>query len=234
MKTIGIIGGMSWESTVTYYEIINKITRDKLGGLHSAKLLISSIDFYELERLQKMGRWEDAGLIILREALRLQDAGSDLIVICSGTGHEPVERIKGLLNIPIVHMADALGQALNSRGIKKVGFLGTIYSMEKDYILGPLKQKFNIEIVVPKLQDRAVINDIIYNELCLGIISSVSRDKYLAIIDNMIKQGLNAIVLGCTEIQLLISEQDVNIPIIDATLTHASFVTQLAIQDESK
>lgn len=234
MKTIGIIGGMSWESTTPYYEIINTYVKNKLGGLHSAKIILSSIDFYELEPLQRNHEWEEAAKIILLEAIRLQNSGADFIVICSNTGNECVSRIQKKLNIPILHIATPLGNKIKKLGYKKVALLGTIYTMEMDYISSILEKKYGLKVVVPEKDDRSTINEIIYKELCLGIFSESSKIKYLKIVNKLISQNIDAVIFGCTEIGLLLKQNDLSIPVLDTTILHAEAAAETALLEKYK
>jgi aspartate racemase len=229
LKTIGLIGGMSWESTTPYYEIINEYIMKKLGELHSAKILLSSIDFYELEKLQRNKKWVEAGSLILSEALLLQNAGCDFLIICSNTGNECVSRIQKDLRIPIIHIADTLGEEIVNRKIKKVGLLGTIYTMEGDFISERLKNTFETEVLIPDKEDRVAINKIIYKELCKGVIKKTSKNKYVDIINKLVKKKVDAIVLGCTEIHLLIKPKDVSIPLLDTTEIHALYAAKKSL-----
>lgn len=231
MKTIGLIGGMSWESTIPYYQIINNYIKNELGGLHSAKILVSSIDFYYLEKLQRSQQWVKAGNLILKEAVRLQNAGSDFLVICSNTGNECTKRIAVNLKIPILHIAEATGQEVKNNGYKKVGLLGTIYTMEKEYMKSILTKSYGLDIVVPQKQDRKIINNVIYQELCQGVMLPKSREEYIRIIEKMKKEhNIEAIILGCTEISLLINQKDVQIPLFDTTKIHALAAAKYALK----
>lgn len=229
MKRIGIIGGMSWESTTPYYEIINSYVKNKLGGLHSAKIILSSIDFAELEPLQRNGEWDKAGQLILAEAIRLKNSGADFIIICSNTGNECVNRVQENLSIPILHITTPLGNKIIELGYKKVALLGTIYTMEKDYVTGILKNKYNLKIVIPDKKDRVTINEIIYKELCVGIFSDSSKKKYIDIISKLASQNIEAVIFGCTEIGLLVKQNDISIPILDTTVLHAEAAAEFSL-----
>ncbi|MEK9156268.1 MAG: aspartate/glutamate racemase family protein [Patescibacteria group bacterium] len=232
MKTIGLIGGMSWQSTLDYYRIINDYVARKLGDLHSANIILSSIDFYHLEKLQRNHRWEEAAKLILAEAKRLERASADLILICSNTGNESVGRIKDKVSVPIVHIADVVGARAKELEISKLALLGTIYTMENNYIREALEEKFGLEIVVPNKKDRVEINRMIYRELCLGQIRSASKRFLRRVIEKMKKDGAEAVILGCTEIPLLIKQSDCDIPVLDSTYLHAVYAAKLSLQSE--
>ena len=234
LKTIGLIGGMGWQSTVLYYEIINRYIQRELGDLYSAKIILSSVNFSELENYQRNGKWDLASEIILTEALRLQHAGCDSLFICSATGNESVDRIQDKLNIPIIHIADSLGQEIVLKGYKKVGLLATIYTMEEDYLKGKLENKYGIKVIVPNQADRKIVSSIIYNELCQSKINIKSKMSFLTIIGKFKQQNVDAVILGCTEIPLLIESEDTNTPLLDITKLHAEYAAKGSIIYESK
>ncbi len=219
MKTIGLIGGMSWESSARYYKLINEGVRDKLGELHSADIVMHSMDFYELERLQKSGEWQKATSLILTEAKKLEKAWVDFIAICSVTGHEGAERIKDNINIPLLHIAGCINKEIE--GIKKIGLLGTIHTMEMDYF----KKRINAEVIIPKKVDRQFVSDVIYNEISQGILYRDSKKRYMKIINNLDCEG---VILGCTEIGLLIKQRHCDIPIFDSTKIHSKAIVDYA------
>lgn len=227
MKTIGLIGGMSWESTVTYYQIINETVRDGLGGLHSAKILLYSVDFAEIEECQAKGEWERSGEILADAAMRLESAGADFIVICTNTMHKVVNQIQAKIRIPIVHIADATAEALLQVGITKTALLGTKYTMTQDFYKDRLVQK-GISVVIPNEKEIEKVNDVIYNELCLGIVSDESREDYIRVIERLKEEGAQAVILGCTEIGLLISQSDSVLPVFDTTQIHAKAAAEKA------
>lgn len=227
MKTIGLIGGMSWESTVTYYQIINETVRDELGGLHSAKILLYSVDFAEIEECQAKGEWERSGEILADAAMRLESAGADFIVICTNTMHKVVSQIQAKIRIPIVHIADATAEALLQAGITKTALLGTKYTMTQDFYKDRLVQK-GISVVIPNEKEIEKVNDVIYNELCLGIVSDESREDYIRVIERLKEEGAQAVILGCTEIGLLISQSDSVLPVFDTTQIHAKAAAEKA------
>lgn len=220
MKTIGLIGGMSWESTVTYYQIINKTIKEQLGGFHSAKCILYSVDFHEIEALQTAGEWEKSGDIMVQAALSLERAGADFIVICTNTMHKVVGQMEKEIHIPVLHIAEATAEVLISNGINKAALLGTKYTMEQDFYKSRLTAK-GIEVVIPDSQGIEFVNNTIYKELCLGILSESSRTKLLNLIDSIAAQGAQGVILGCTEIGLLIHQKDTKVPLFDTTLIHA-------------
>lgn len=220
MKTIGLIGGMSWESTVTYYRIINETVSRELGGLHSAKILMYSVDFAEIEECQSNGDWAKSAEILGTAALNLQKAGADFIVICTNTMHKVVPEISECIDIPIMHIADATADALNSAGVKTAALLGTKYTMRQDFYKERLTAR-GINVLIPDDSDVEIVNNVIYDELCRGIISPSSRDEYVRIIGGLKQNGAQGVVLGCTEIGLLINADCSPLPVFDTTLIHA-------------
>ncbi len=220
MRTIGLIGGMSWESTVTYYQIINRIIKEQLGGFHSAKCILYSVDFHEIEACQTAGEWEKSGEILVEAAKGLESAGADFIVICTNTMHKVITQIQNAIRIPILHIADATAEILIKNSIRKVALLGTKYTMEQDFYKARLVQK-DIEVLIPDAGSIDFINSTIFNELCFGIYSETSKDEYLKIIKDMSDKGAEGIILGCTEIGLLIRQEDTDIPLFDTAYIHA-------------
>ena len=220
MKTIGLIGGMSWESTATYYQIINQVINKQLGGLHSAKCVLYSVDFQEIEQCQSSNDWQKSAQILLQAALSLQKAGADFIVICTNTMHKVVPQIIPHLNIPILHIAEMTVKALKKQNMTRIALLGTKYTMEQHFYREIIIQH-GIEVIIPDEQDRQIINDIIFKELCLGVIKLNSKNAYLAIIDKLCRLGVQGVVLGCTEIGLLINQNDTAVPLFDTSLIHA-------------
>ena len=220
MKTIGLIGGMSWESTVTYYQVINETIKKQLGGLHSAKCILYSVDFDEIEKYQASGEWDKSADVLSEAAQALERAGADYIVICTNTMHKVASEIGRNIHIPILHIADMTAAELQKQGIKKVGLLGTKYTMRQDFYKNILIEQ-GIEVVIPNDADVDVVNRIIYDELCLGKISEQSKDIYLDIIMKLAQDGAQGIILGCTEIGLLVRQPDTDIPLFDTTLIHA-------------
>ncbi|WP_311641778.1 aspartate/glutamate racemase family protein [Selenomonas noxia] len=220
MKTIGLIGGMSWESTVTYYQVINETIKKQLGGLHSAKCILYSVDFDEIEKYQVSREWDKSADVLSEAAQALERAGADYIVICTNTMHKVAPEIGRRIHIPILHIADMTAAELQKQGIKKVGLLGTKYTMRQDFYKNILIEQ-GIEVVIPNDADVDVVNRIIYDELCLGKISEQSKDIYLDIIMKLAQDGAQGIILGCTEIGLLVRQPDTDIPLFDTTLIHA-------------
>lgn len=220
MKTIGLIGGMSWESTATYYQIINQVINKQLGGLHSAKCVLYSVDFQEIEQCQSSNNWQKSAQILLQAALSLQKAGADFIVICTNTMHKVVPQIIPHLNIPILHIAEMTVKALKKQNMTRIALLGTKYTMEQHFYREIIIHH-GIEVIIPDEQDRQIINDIIFKELCLGVIKLNSKNAYLAIIDKLCRLGVQGVILGCTEIGLLINQNDTAIPLFDTSLIHA-------------
>ncbi|PEC79817.1 aspartate racemase [Bacillus cereus] len=228
MKTIGLIGGMSWESTSEYYRIINEEIKERLGGLHSAKCLINSVDFEEIERCQSSGDWDGAGEILGNAAYSLQKGGADFIIICTNTMHKVVGKIKAKIDIPVLHIADATAKEIKRKDIQKVGLLGTKYTMEQDFYKSRIEEH-DIKVIVPSEKNRKEINKVIYTELCLGKIVSQSREYYKRVIEELVQKGAQGIILGCTEIGLLIKQENVSVPIFDTTYIHAIEAVKVAL-----
>ena len=228
MKTIGLIGGMSWESTSEYYRIINEEIKERLGGLHSAKCLINSVDFEEIERCQSSGDWDGAGEILGNAAYSLQKGGADFIIICTNTMHKVVGKIKAKIDIPVLHIADATAKEIKRKDIQKVGLLGTKYTMEQDFYKSRIEEN-DIKVIVPSEKNRKEINKVIYTELCLGKIVSQSREYYKRVIEELVQKGAQGIILGCTEIGLLIKQENVSVPIFDTTHIHAIEAVKVAL-----
>ena len=220
LKTIGLIGGMSWESTVTYYKIINETVKEKLGGLHSAKCILYSVDFQEIEECQANGNWEKSGEILGEAANNLEKAGADFIVICTNTMHKVINQIKEKISIPILHIAEMTAEKILEKGLKNIALLGTKYTMEQDFYKSKLIEK-GINVIIPDKNDIEIINKVIYEELCLGTINSNSKKKFLEIVDKLRSKGAEGIILGCTEIGLLIKNEDTDVPLFDTAVIHA-------------
>ena len=229
MKTIGLIGGMSWESTIPYYRIINEEIKEKLGGLHSAKIVLYSVEFDEIEKCQSSGEWEKSGEILGNAARGVENAGADFILICTNTMHKVAPQIASMINIPIVHIADATADELEKRNIKTVGLLGTKYTMTQDFYKQRLIDR-GINVVIPDEEGIDTVNSIIYDELCVGKIEDSSREKYKKIIEDLTGKGAEGVILGCTEIGLLIGQSDVSIPVFDTTVIHAKRAAELAME----
>lgn len=220
MKTIGLLGGMSWESTDLYYQQINKMVQTKLDKLHSAKVILISVDFAEIEELQRKGLWEDAGIYLRDQAIQLEKAGADGIVLCTNTMHKVATYIEESTNIPFIHIADATAMEIMSQKITKIGLLGTAFTMEQDFYKSRLEEK-GLKVITPNKASRKIVHDIIYNELCLGIISEASQKKYIHIVEELISSGAEGIILGCTEICMLIGDLKFSVPLFDTTSIHA-------------
>lgn len=229
MKIVGLIGGMSWESTVTYYQLLNETIKKELGGLHSAKVLLYSVDFAAIEEHQAKGEWDKSAKVLSEAASKLEKAGADFIVICTNTMHKVTPQIEKTISIPLIHIADATADRLIQNQIKKVALLGTKYTMMQDFYKSRLINK-GIEVVIPNIKDVEIINHIIYHELCLGIISEKSRMEYQRVINLLKADGAEGVVLGCTEIGLLIGEKDSSLPIFDTTQIHATKAAMLLIE----
>lgn len=219
MKTIGMIGGMSWESSVTYYQIINRTIKEKLGGFHSAKCLLYSVDFHEIEECQSRGDWERSADILAEAAVSLERGGAEFIIICTNTMHKVVDRIQERISIPILHIAEVTADELLRQKIGTVALLGTKYTMEQDFYKEKLTGR-GIRVMIPEAEDRERINNVIYNELCLGIVSDRSKRDFMRIIDGLLKKGAEGVILGCTEIGLLVDQSDMDAPLFDTTLIH--------------
>lgn len=228
MKTIGLIGGMSWESTVTYYQLINEAVKQALGGLHSAKILLYSVDFAEIEEYQAKGFWEESAEVLARAAENLEKAGADFLLICTNTMHKVAPQVQNRVSIPLIHIAEATAEALKAAGITTVGLLGTKYTMTQDFY----KQKLidaGIRVVIPDEAGVELVNRVIYGELCLGIVRDESRQQFVSVIENLKTSGAQGVILGCTEIGLLISQADTALPVFDTTRIHAESAAQFAL-----
>jgi aspartate racemase len=224
-----MLGGMSWESTASYYKALNEGVKSQLGGLHSAKICLYSVDFDEIEKLQHQGKWPETALILVEAAKSVERGGADFLMICTNTMHKVVPEIESQISIPILHIADATAESLVRDGVTKVGLLGTRFTMEQDFYKGRITDKFGIDVVVPNAEEQTVVHNIIYQELCLGEISSVSRDSYLEIIANLHTRGAQAVILGCTEIALLVKQSDTVVPLYDTTEIHAAHGVEWAL-----
>lgn len=228
MKTIGLIGGMSWESTVTYYQLINETVKKELGGLHSARILLYSVDFAEIEEYQALGQWEESARVLSQAAENLEKAGADFLVICTNTMHKVVPQIRQRIRIPILHIAEATAAVLQDAGITRVGLLGTKYTMTQDFYKAKLIEA-GIQVVIPDEAGVETVNDVIYQELCLGIIREESRQKFRQIIDRLGQAGAQGVILGCTEIGLLVKQADASLPVFDTTQIHATRAAMQAV-----
>ncbi|MEJ2133652.1 MAG: aspartate/glutamate racemase family protein [Desulfofustis sp.] len=230
MKTVGLIGGMSWESTATYYRLINQGIRNRCGGLHSAKMLLYSVDFAEIEELQSSGRWQEAGLLLAEAATRLERGGAELLLICTNTMHKVAEQVSAAVTIPLLHIAEATGERVAADNIERVGLLGTRFTMEEDFYRGVLETRFGLRVVVPPAQDRRLVDEVIFAELCRGVIAEGSKKQYLRIADSLAAQGCEAIILGCTEIALLLGPADTELKFYDTTEIHAQQAVTMMLE----
>jgi aspartate racemase len=229
MKTIGLIGGMSWESTLLYYRLVNEEVRARLGGLHSAKTLLYSVDFEPIERMQAAGRWEEAGEVLADAAGRLERGGADLLVLCTNTMHRVASAIESRVRIPFLHIADATAEAIRAAGLRKVGLLGTRFTMEQAFYRERLEERAGVEVLVPPERDRVRVHRVIYEELCLGVVRPESRAAFRSIAGALVEAGAEGIVFGCTEICMLLSQDDVPVPVFDTTAIHARVAVERAL-----
>ena len=229
MKTIGLIGGMSWESSALYYQLINELVRDQLGGLHSAKVVLASVDFAEIEELQSAGDWDRAGELLAVEASRLQAAGADFLVLCTNTMHKVAPVIEAATSIPLLHLADATGDAVTAAGVEAVGLLGTAFTMEQDFYKDRLAGH-GLTVLIPDAAQRAAVHRIIYEELVLGIVEESSRAQYREVIAALVDRGVQGVILGCTEIELLVSQTDSPVPVFPTTRIHAEAAVREALR----
>lgn len=230
MKTIGLIGGMSWESSQQYYKIINEQVKEVLGGLHSGKIILNSLDFHEVEQLQHRGDWKELTELMITAATSLERAGADMVLICTNTMHLMAPEVKESINIPLIHITDATAKDIKSRNLNKVALLGTKFTMEKEFYKDRLKDDYGIDVITPNSEDREYIHNVIYNELCLGKLLPESKKNFINIINKLIEEGAQGVVLGCTEIPLLIKEGDVTIPVLDTMTLHAKFAVEEALK----
>jgi aspartate racemase len=230
MKTIGLIGGMSWESSIEYYRIINETTKQKLGDLHSAKSLMVSVDFAEIEKLQHEDRWDEAAQILVKCAQDLERGGADCVVLCTNTMHKLADQIIASVKIPFLHIADATAEKIVAAGMKKIGLLGTRFTMEHDFYKGRLIQNFGLDVLIPDKEDRDIIHHVIYDELVQGKILDASRMEYKRIMKSLVAQGAQGIILGCTEIELLVKREDSTVPLFPTTSIHAAAAVEFALK----
>lgn len=229
MKRIGLLGGMSWESSAMYYRLINELVRSRLGGLSSADCVLRSLDFAPVELLQREGRWDEAGALLAREAAALEAAGAELVVLCTNTMHRLADLIVEAVGVPFVHIADATAAAVRVAGLSRVGLLATAYTMEQDFYVGRLRSRHGLDVLVPPAADRRVVHEVIYEELCLGVVRDASREEYRRIMAGLVESGAEAILLGCTEIDLLVGADDASVPVFDTTELHARAAVDLAL-----
>lgn len=230
MKVIGLIGGMSWESSAVYYQLINRRIQDLLGGVHNAKIILYSLDFGEIEALQRVGNWKEMGVILGDVAETMEKAGAEMLVLCTNTMHKLAPAIESRIEIPFIHIADVTGDAIGAKGLKTVGLLGTQFTMEQKFYKDRLKNRYDLNIITPTLKDRKEVHRIIYDELVKGIILEESRQTYIQIIQRLIEKGAEGVILGCTEIPLLISDKDCTIPVFNTTALHAEAAAMEAMK----
>ena len=229
MKTIGLIGGMSWESSAAYYRIINETVRDRIHPLENAQSLMFTVNFHEIERLQNAGQWDEAGKILEDAARRLAAGGADCVVLCTNTMHKLSSWIENAVGIPLIHIADATAEQIKTRGMKKIGLLGTGFTMEQDFYKGRLTENYGLDVIVPKKADRDIVNRVIYDELCAGKVEQSSKLEYGRIMQDLIARGCEGIILGCTEIMLLVGQADSSVPVFDTTTIHAIAAVDFAL-----
>jgi len=230
MRTIGLLGGMSWESSAEYYRLLNELVRDRLGGLHSARVVLDSVDFADIEQLQASGDWHRAGEVLAERARAIESAGADLIALCTNTMHQVIEVVEAAVAVPVVHIGDATAVALTDAGVTRAGLLGTAFTMERDFYRHRLT-RHGIETIVPSAEDRATVHRIIYDELVVGVVSESSRAQYRDVIRRLVAEGADGIILGCTEIELLVSAADSAVPVFPTTRIHAESLVALALAD---
>jgi aspartate racemase len=230
MRRIGLLGGMSWESSAEYYRLVNEATRERLGGLHSADCVLRSVDFAAVEQLQRGGDWARAGAQLAAEAVALEQAGAELLVLCTNTMHKVAGAITDAIRIPFVHIADTTAEAVREKEIATVGLLATAYTMEQDFYIGRLRERHAIDVLVPGAPDRRIVHDVIYDELCVGVVNERSRAEYRRIMRDLADRGAQGILLGCTEIDLLVGPEDSPVPVFDTTRLHAERAVELALK----
>jgi len=230
MKTIGLLGGMSWESSAVYYRLINEAVQERLGGVHSAKIVLYSVDFAEVEKVQHTGDWEGATQLMIDAARRIEKGGADFLLICTNTMHQMYDEVRNELNMPVIHIANAAGYAITQAGISTVGLLGTRFTMEGTFYQDRLSERYDIDVIIPNRDDRNIVHRIIYDELVIGKIREESKQKYLKVIQHIKDNGAEGVILGCTEIPLLVKQKDVNIPVFDTTTLHAMKAVELALE----
>jgi aspartate racemase len=230
MKTIGLIGGMSWESSIEYYRIINETVKARLGGLHSAKCIMYSVDFAEIEPLQHQGKWAEAAEQMIAAAQHVEQGGADFVVLCTNTMHKTAGQIQSRIQIPVLHIADAAAEEIKNRGLRKVGLLGTRFTMEDDFYRAHLVDRHALEVVVPTETERQTVHRVIYDELCLGEIRQSSKARYVDVIHNLVQRGAEGVIFGCTEVGLLVNVEDSPVPVFDTTRIHAQAAVEYALR----
>jgi aspartate racemase len=231
VKTIGLIGGMSWESSIEYYRLINEGVREKLGGLHSARSVMYSVDFAEIELFQRQGEWQEAAQVLIAAARRVEKGGADFIVLCTNTMHKMAHEVERNVQIPLLHIADATAERVKAQGLGKMGLLGTKFTMEEAFYRGRLEQKHGLKVIVPGAEEREIVHRIIYDELVVGQIRPASKEQYQRVINGLAEQGAEGIILGCTEIALLVKETDSRVPLFDTTRIHAEAAVEFALKE---
>ena len=229
MKTIGLIGGMSWESSIEYYRIINETVKARLGGLHSAKSVMVSVDFAEIEALQHQGKWDQATEMMLSAARNVENGGADFVIICTNTMHKMADEVQRHIRIPLLHIADATAECIKASGLKRIGLLGTNFTMVEDFYKGRLVHQHGLEVEIPNEGEREIVHRVIYDELCAGVIKPSSKEAYSRIMDHLVSKGAEGIILGCTEISLLVEDQDSQVPLFDTTRIHAVAAVEYAL-----
>jgi aspartate racemase len=230
MKIMGMIGGMSWESSLEYYRIVNELVKEKLGGFHSAKCILYSVDFDEVEKLQHQGDWDELTRLMEDAARRLEKAGAEFVVICTNTMHKMADDVQGAINIPVLHIVDVTAEAIKANGQTRVGLLGTKFTMEQDFYKGRLKEKHGLDVLIPNEEERQAVHDILYSELCMGEIKEISKEKFKSVIQNLVGRGAQGVILGCTEIPLIVNQDDYTIPVYDTTRLHAQAAVDFALR----
>lgn len=229
MKRLGLLGGMSWESSIEYERIINQLIRERVGGVASADLLIRSFNFADIEALQQAGRWEDAGQLLAQAASNLADGGADAIVMCTNTMHRLADAVQAAVNVPLIHIADATAAAVQAAGAEVVALLGTRYTMEQEFYVGRLRDMHGLQVLVPAEPDRTTVHDVIYQELVRGVISPLSKARYLDVVDRLLARGAQGVIAGCTEIELLIGQEDLQVPLFPSAYLHAVAAVDFAL-----
>ncbi len=231
MRVIGLIGGMSWESSAAYYRLINELTRERLGALVSAKILMYSVNFQEIEVLQHAGLWDEAAEILIDAAQRLERGGADFLVLCTNTMHNVAAQLEAAAHLPLLHIADCTGERIRAAGLTRIGLLGTAFTMEQEFYRGRLRDSFGLEVLVPGAAQRQLVHRVIYDELCQGRITEASREMYVQVINELVEAGAEGIILGCTEIMLLVTQNDASVPVFDTTMIHAEAAVNHSLED---
>lgn len=230
MRVVGLIGGMSWESSSEYYRVINEVTRDRLGPLYSAQSLMYTVNFHDVEQMQHAERWDDAAAVLVDAAERLERGGADCVVICTNTMHKLADQVQAAVEIPLIHIADATAKKVQAEGIKKVGLLGTAFTMEQSFYKGRLTERFGLEVIVPNTSKRQLVHRIIYDELCQGKVLADSKAQFAETINELVENGAEGIILGCTEIMLLVGQNDASVPVFDTTTLHAEAAVDFVLE----